>query len=260
MIFRDQHPRIAAQQDLSWAMHGSNSYLRMIHAYAFCSKLLRENESDGKDAARFAALIGAWANLSHAAFIKASMPESPTVEDARKVIDVMINTFKLPTPVEMPPEGDVVVTKTADGQIVAVTRQDEEGHILSVIAESAPRKHDARTVEAMAEQLILAAQKAGVVVTIDLKPREELRMGNYDMRIQVRNSHAINNLVQIEWFRVVKGSSFDDAMVDEEWASEPLSRENAEVRCNVLNEKCGEHSRCYHTVRPENYTLYEFQP
>ena len=35
--------------------------------------------------------------------------------------------------------GEVVVTKTATGQIVAVTRQDEEGRILSVIAESAPQ-------------------------------------------------------------------------------------------------------------------------
>jgi hypothetical protein len=37
------------------------------------------------------------------------------------------------------PEGDIVVTKTPDGQIVAVTRQDDEGRILSVIAESAVR-------------------------------------------------------------------------------------------------------------------------
>lgn len=33
-------------------------------------------------------------------------------------------------------EGEVVVTKTQAGQIVAVTRQDEEGRVLSVIAES----------------------------------------------------------------------------------------------------------------------------
>ena len=36
-------------------------------------------------------------------------------------------------------EGDVVVTK-AGGQIVAVTRQDEEGRILSVLAESEPQR------------------------------------------------------------------------------------------------------------------------
>lgn len=35
------------------------------------------------------------------------------------------------------PEGDIVITKDDRGQIVAVTRQDAEGRILSVIAESA---------------------------------------------------------------------------------------------------------------------------
>ena len=34
--------------------------------------------------------------------------------------------------------GEVVVTKNDAGQIVAVTRQDDEGRILSVVAESAP--------------------------------------------------------------------------------------------------------------------------
>jgi hypothetical protein len=33
-------------------------------------------------------------------------------------------------------QGEVVVTFTEDGRIVAVTRQDEEGRILSVIAEA----------------------------------------------------------------------------------------------------------------------------
>lgn len=33
-------------------------------------------------------------------------------------------------------EGDVVVTKNPDGQIVAVTRQDDEGRILKIIAQS----------------------------------------------------------------------------------------------------------------------------
>ena len=36
------------------------------------------------------------------------------------------------------PQGEVVVTKDDAGQIVAVTRQDAEGRILSVVAESAP--------------------------------------------------------------------------------------------------------------------------
>lgn len=37
-----------------------------------------------------------------------------------------------------PPEGHVVVTRNEAGQAVAVTRQDDEGRILSVIAEFAP--------------------------------------------------------------------------------------------------------------------------
>lgn len=41
-----------------------------------------------------------------------------------------------PTPTAEQPIGEVVVTKTEDGQIVAVTRQDDEGRILSVIATS----------------------------------------------------------------------------------------------------------------------------
>ena len=36
------------------------------------------------------------------------------------------------------PAGDVVVSCNEDGQIVAVTRQDDEGRILSVIAEAQP--------------------------------------------------------------------------------------------------------------------------
>lgn len=37
-----------------------------------------------------------------------------------------------------PPEGHVVVTRNEAGQAVAVTRQDDEGRILSVIAEFGP--------------------------------------------------------------------------------------------------------------------------
>ena len=52
------------------------------------------------------------------------------------------------------PVGDVVVTRNDAGEIVAVTRQDDEGRILSVIAEAQPapshrapshRLSDART-------------------------------------------------------------------------------------------------------------------
>lgn len=44
---------------------------------------------------------------------------------------------KLVNYLEAEPEGEIVVTKNQTGQIVAVTRQDEEGRILKVIAESA---------------------------------------------------------------------------------------------------------------------------
>lgn len=37
-------------------------------------------------------------------------------------------------------QGEIVITKTEDGQIVAVTRQDEEGRILEVIAEAATQR------------------------------------------------------------------------------------------------------------------------
>jgi len=37
-----------------------------------------------------------------------------------------------------PPEGHVVVTRNEEGQAVAVTRQDDKGRILSVIAEFTP--------------------------------------------------------------------------------------------------------------------------
>jgi hypothetical protein len=40
-------------------------------------------------------------------------------------------------------DGEIVVTKDDAGQIVAVTRQDEEGRILSVVAESAQREGEA---------------------------------------------------------------------------------------------------------------------
>ena len=38
------------------------------------------------------------------------------------------------------PEGDVVATTTEEGYIVCVTRQDEEGRVLSIIAEGKPPK------------------------------------------------------------------------------------------------------------------------
>ena len=41
-------------------------------------------------------------------------------------------------------------------------------------------------LQVKAEELVLFAQDCGMVVTIDLKPRLPLAMGNYDMVISVR--------------------------------------------------------------------------
>ena len=53
------------------------------------------------------------------------------------------------------PEGDVVVTKTEEGYIVCVTRQDEEGRVISVIAEGKiPReREDTKLIEKMIKAL-----------------------------------------------------------------------------------------------------------
>lgn len=54
-----------------------------------------------------------------------------------------------PTPPAEQPIGEVVVTKTRDGQIISVTRQDDEGRILSVIATSDPADLEATTGAAL---------------------------------------------------------------------------------------------------------------
>ena len=55
--------------------------------------------------------------------------------------------------------GDVVVTKNEAGQIVAVTRQDEDGRILSVIAEcAAPAREPA--------QLLTEAEIHSLIATL----------------------------------------------------------------------------------------------
>lgn len=61
------------------------------------------------------------------------------------------------------PAGDVVVSKDEQGQIVAVTRQDSEGRILSVIAESAqPAVRDPLTDEQIAEIYIKWSESPGL--------------------------------------------------------------------------------------------------
>ncbi|MDH0300066.1 hypothetical protein [Pseudomonas aeruginosa] len=55
------------------------------------------------------------------------------------------------------PSGEVVVTKNESGAIVSVTRQDKEGRVLSVIAESQPSPAQAQKAEA--ERPIVSFEK-----------------------------------------------------------------------------------------------------
>ena len=77
------------------------------------------NEGRRPDAASIAAL-SSWAGIN------------PANYDSRPRKGGLIAT---PPPTE---PGEIVVTKNEAGQIVAVTRQDEEGRVLSVVAESTP--------------------------------------------------------------------------------------------------------------------------
>ncbi|MCJ9708932.1 hypothetical protein LWS69_07825 [Bordetella hinzii] len=71
------------------------------------------------------------------------------------------------------PVGEVVVTWTQDrSRIVAVTRQDEEGRILSVIAEAPVA---AQAPDHASEKLIAAARLAGWTFTVDADGRYTMR-------------------------------------------------------------------------------------
>lgn len=58
--------------------------------------------------------------------------------DARAAVDAACDVLPAIIAALTPPEGHVVVTRNEAGQAVAVTRQDDEGRILSVIAEFGP--------------------------------------------------------------------------------------------------------------------------
>ncbi len=55
--------------------------------------------------------------------------------DARAAVDSACDLLPAIIAALTPPEGHVVVTRNEAGQAMAVTRQDDEGRILSVIAE-----------------------------------------------------------------------------------------------------------------------------
>jgi hypothetical protein len=71
------------------------------------------------------------------------MPRNPVGQWMGDAVEWIENPLKLPVgtsiyiePVLEQKRGEVVVTRNESGAIVAVTRQDEEGRILSIIAEA----------------------------------------------------------------------------------------------------------------------------
>ncbi len=59
------------------------------------------------------------------------------------------------------PSGEVVVTKNESGAIVSVTRQDKEGRVLSVIAESQPSPEQAEQAEAERPEVVAVMESNG---------------------------------------------------------------------------------------------------
>lgn len=93
-------------------------------------------------------LIDAYAETRHRCGgvynAKTEAARKAVIEDLREALSGVQALSAAPaTPPAEQPIGEVVVTKTRDGQIVAVTRQDDEGRILSVIATSDPEEQQA---------------------------------------------------------------------------------------------------------------------
>ncbi len=268
------NPRTTAHQIETWNKFGNkNDYLRMSEAYAFANVL--ENE---------------------------------LIAEAQN--------------------GHVVVTRDQMGNILAVTRQDAEGQVLSMIAEKEYKHvhtgglpgvniehlpsraggefrvncqgaHDysteafnvdghlvlAGTQEAIfvtkeqakrffdlhdkgmwpEEELDLAnlvelvkrvAKRQNKVVTIDLEPVLPLRIGDYQMVAEIRDNRTAYSKEPIQWYRVLRVHRLCS---DEQWASEPLSKENALVRAKSFNRGDGlvDIENFFFTVRPETYQLKE---
>ncbi len=53
-----------------------------------------------------------------------------------------------------------------------------------------------RDIELLAEQLVHMAKLADAVVTITLKPRQPLAMGNYDMVVDVRPERVMAEVAE----------------------------------------------------------------
>ncbi|MDH0070061.1 hypothetical protein [Pseudomonas aeruginosa] len=79
------------------------------------------------------------------------------------------------------PSGEVVVTKNESGAIVSVTRQDKEGRVLSVIAESATLTAQAEQAEAERPEV---AEVAFVLRNIGAMDAEDIDGDNVDLRFE----------------------------------------------------------------------------
>lgn len=61
-------------------------------------------------------------------------------------------------------------------------------------------------------------------------------------------------------YRVVGTSNFDNEMVSEVWASDPLSESDAYEKAREMNSRAGSMSKYFYVSRPETYKLYKYEP
>lgn len=117
-----------------------------------------------------------------------------------------------------PEQGEIVVTKTPDGQIVAVTRQDEEGRILKVIAESTPKGLFIDMInshEGLADELAVLDAGAALAITEEQTAAIKIVLAHYegDARIE-----PLRMLLEADAAPVPDGWKPDMAHVANEWA------------------------------------------
>ena len=120
------------------------------------------------------------------------VPREPTPEMLAAILEpikwaggvhayrAMIAAAPPAAPAPVVPEGDVVVSWNEDGQIVAVTRQDREGRILSVIAESAAPVVREPLTDEQIEQAVTVAVKSGACPWMGYKKDEN---GEYTLPV-----------------------------------------------------------------------------
>ena len=143
-----------------------------------------------------------------------------------------------------PPEGHVVVTRNGAGQAVAVTRQDDEGRILSVIAEFGPTAGWAAAVDRE-----LVAAELGVAKIDDSTDVAAAKLRELiDWHVSVATDPAVNggyvlvpveakkNAARYEWLRDNQSCS-----ISIEHNYHHLSYEKAE---EALDEPQGYYAEC----------------